>query len=174
VTDADSLARFLRDRHAATGNPCTFEEFREYHVCTGGFVDLRPRAVLCTAKTDAEDLRGRVNFFTGPSAEADLREALGALEPYSFFTTCGLVALLVRLRGLYGQLREAMAELGSLHEYRWQMPRDGNGHVLLVPGAVEAFRMVAEGIEKTTGTERLDGIWGYERRTPPERWDAIR
>ena len=49
------------------------------------------------------------------------------------------VALLLRLRGLYGQLREAMAELGTLHEYRWQMPRDATGHILLVPGAVEAF-----------------------------------
>jgi hypothetical protein len=173
VSGEDSIAAFLRDRYAATANPCTFEEFREYHVCTGGFVDLRPRAVLCTAKTDAEDLRGKVHVFTGGAAEADLRGALRGLEPYSFFATCGLVALLVRLRGLYAQLREAMAELGSLHEYRWQMPRDVNGHVLLVPGAVEAFRMVAEGIEKTTGTERLDGIWGYERPSPPERWDAI-
>lgn len=40
-------------------------------------------------------------------------------------------------------------------------------------GAVEAFRMVSEGLEKTTGTEHLDGIWGYERRPTPERWDDI-
>ena len=64
---------------------------------------------------------------------------------------------------------QAMAELGTLHEFRWQMPRDINGHILLIPGAVEALRMVAEGLEKTTGTERLDGIWGYERRPVPER-----
>ena len=66
-----------------------------------------------------------------------------------------------------------MAELGTLHEFRWQMPRDSNGHILLVPGVVEAFRMVAEGLEKSTGTERLDGIWGYERRSAPERWSEI-
>jgi hypothetical protein len=29
--------------------------------------------------------------------------------------------------------------------------------------------MVSEGLEKTTGTERLDGIWGYERLPPPDR-----
>jgi hypothetical protein len=33
--------------------------------------------------------------------------------------------------------------------------------------------MIAEGLEKTTGTERLDGIWGYERRRVPERWQSI-
>ena len=49
------------------------------------------------------------------------------------------------------------------------MPHDVNGHVLLVPGAVEALRMVSEGLEKTTGTERLDGAWGYERRAPRDR-----
>ena len=123
-----------------------------------------------TARTDGEELRGKVRTFADEQA---LRDALRELEPYSFFATCGLVALLVRLRGLYGQLREAMAELGTLHEYRWQMPRDANGHTLLVPGAVEAFRMVAEGLEKTTGTERLDGIWGYERRQPPDRRGRI-
>ena len=42
-----------------------------------------------------------------------------------------------------------------------------------VPGVVEALRMVAEGLEKTTGTERLDGVWGYERRPVPDRRGAI-
>jgi hypothetical protein len=41
------------------------------------------------------------------------------------------------------------------------MPRDSHGHTLLVPGIVEAFRMVSEGLEKSTGTEILDGYWGY-------------
>jgi len=42
-----------------------------------------------------------------------------------------------------------------------------------VPGVVEALRMVAEGQEKTTGTEWLDGMWGYERRLPRQRVDEI-
>jgi len=38
---------------------------------------------------------------------------------------------------------------------------------------VEALRMVAEGQEKTTGAEWLDGLWGYERRVPAQRAEAI-
>jgi hypothetical protein len=78
-----------------------------------------------------------------------------------------------RLRALYDLLMEAMIELGSLHEFRWQMPRDAAGHLIVMPGVVEAMRMVAEGLEKSTGTERLDGLWGYERRIPPDRRDSI-
>jgi len=149
---------------------CTFEEYRDYHICSGGFIDLRPTTLLCTAKNSNEGLTDKIKRL---SDEESLRAELFRLAPYSFFTTCGLVALLFRLRGLYNQLREAMAELGTLHEFRWQMPRDRNGHIIVVPGAVEAFRMVSEGLEKTTGTERLDGIWGYERRPTPERWNDI-
>ena len=78
-----------------------------------------------------------------------------------------------RLRALYRLLRESMIELGSLHGFRWEMPRDRAGHILVVPGVVEALRMVSEGLEKTTGTERLDGIWGYERRPVPDRRGKI-
>ncbi|HEX8494418.1 MAG TPA: hypothetical protein VF658_16360 [Pyrinomonadaceae bacterium] len=159
-----------RERREEGENPCAFEDYRDFNICAGGFVDLRPTAILCTAKNSHTTLTGKIKRCAD---EQSLRNALLDLEPYSFFTTCGLVALLFRLRGLYNQLREAMAELGTLHEFRWQMPRDANGHILVVPGAIEAFRMVAEGLEKTTGTERLDGIWGYERRKPPERWDEI-
>ncbi len=153
------------------GEPgCTFTEYRDFNICSGGFVDLRKDAILCTAKHSNMSLRGRIRPF---SDEKRLREALFDLEPYSFFTTCGLLALLHRLHGLHHQLREGMIELGTLHEYRWQMPRDAHGHILIVPGAIEAFRMISEGLEKTTGTERLDGIWGYERRINNERWNEV-
>jgi hypothetical protein len=159
VTQADGLAMWLRKAHADSGNPCSFEDFRDYHVTVGGVVDLRRGATVVSAHSDREDLTGRVARFDD---EAALREHLWSLEPYSFFSSSGVLALMFRLRGLYAELREAMLELGSLQGYRWQMPRDESGHILLVPGVVEAFRMVSEGIEKTTGTERLDGIWGYE------------
>ena len=165
-----AIAAKLRENYDESQNPCSFEEYCNYYICNAGFVDLRPLAILSTARNTSEDLRGKVRMFEN---ESDLRAAMREVEPYSFFTTCGLVALLYRLRSLYQLLREAMAELGTLHEFRWQMPRDANGHILLVPGVVEAFRMVSEGLEKTTGTERLDGIWQYERRTPPERWNDI-
>ncbi len=178
VTNQDSITTWLQKDYASwlqkgyseTGYPCSFEEYRDYHICTGGFVDLRPIAILCTAKNAEMNLRGKIKRLT---SEESLSNELANLEPYSFFTTCGLVALLFRLKSLYRLLREAMAELGTLHEFRWQMPRDMNGHIVLVPGVVEAFRMVAEGLEKATGVERVDGIWGYERRPVPERWDLI-
>jgi hypothetical protein len=170
VTDTDGVARWLRKAHADSGNPCSFEDFRDYHVAVGGFIDLRPHAIVCSAKSDREDLTGRVARFHN---EADLRAHLWGLEPYSFFSTAGLLAVTYRLRALYGQVRQALLELGSLHGYRWQMPRDASGHILVVPGVVEAFRMVAEGLEKATGTERLDGIWGYEPKPAPDRRGRI-
>jgi len=178
VSEQDSIACYLAEsykQHLANGyedkkSPCSFEEFRDFHLCSGGFVDLRPTALLCTAERETVTLKGRVKRFW---REEDLREELAKIEPYSFFTTSGLIALMLRLRALHGLLQEAMAELGTLHEFRWQMPRDASGHILLVPGVVEAFRMFSEGLEKTTGTERMDGIWGYERRRPPDRLKAI-
>jgi hypothetical protein len=165
-----SFEAHLRQENEAGRDACSFEEFRDFHICAGGFVDLRPLALVCTAKSSNMSLKGKLKRV---SNDDELRAELLKIEPYSFFTTSGLIALLYRLRSLHNLLQEAMAELGTLHEFRWQMPRDINGHILLVPGAVEAFRMIAEGLEKTTGTERLDGIWGYERRPVPERWQSI-
>jgi hypothetical protein len=170
VTERDSVARWLALAHRDSGNPCPVEDYRDYHLCVGGFVDLRPHAVVCTARTDREDLGATVARFDSDDA---LRKYLADVEPYSFFSTCGLLALCFRLRGLYSLLREAMIELGSLQDFRWHMPRDPVGHIVVVPGVVEAFRMVSEGLEKTTGRERLDGIWGYERRPIPDRRPAI-
>ena len=171
VTERDALARWFHQAHAESPNAeGSFEDFRDYHLAVGGFVDLRPHAIVCSAKSDREDLAGKVARATNEDA---LRKHLEALEPYSFFSTCGLLAVWFRLRGLYGLLREAMTELGSLHEFRWEMPRDDVGHILVVPGVVEARRMISEGLEKTTGTERLDGIWGYERRPVPDRRGTI-
>jgi hypothetical protein len=170
LTERGAVWEWLRKAHAESGNPCSFEDYRDYHVCVGGFVDLRAHAIVCSAKNDEEDLTGKVARFTD---ERSLGEHLRTLEPYSFFSTCGLVALSFRLRALYGLLREAMIELGTLHEFRWHMPRDDGGHVVVVPGIVDALRLVSEGLEKTTGTERLDGIWGYERRPAPDRRGRI-
>lgn len=170
VTSTDAVDAWLRARHGGPARASSFEDVRDYHLAVGGFVDLRPHAIVCAARTDEGDLTGRVARFTD---EASLREHLRALEPYSFFSTCGLLAVWFRLRALYGLLRESMLELGTLHEFRWAMPRDAGGHLVVVPGVVEALRMVSEGLEKTTGTERLDGIWGYERCPVPDRREQI-
>jgi hypothetical protein len=52
-------------------------------------------------------------------------------------------------------------KLGSQNEFRAHFYYDEGGHPLLVPGLIEAFRMVSEGLEKNTGLERIDGRWGY-------------
>lgn len=170
VTDRAGVDRHLRELHRSAGGPSSFEDYRDYHLTVGGFVDVRPHAVVCNVKGDREDLSGRVVSFDD---EERLRAHLRTLEPYSFFAMGGLLAVVFRLRALYASLRESMIELGSLHEWRWHMPRDQAGHILLVPGVVEAYRMVAEGLEKATGTERLDGQWGYERRPVPDRIGRI-
>jgi hypothetical protein len=170
VTHPGDVGEHLRRAHLESGNPCTFEDYRDYHVSVGGFVDVRPHAILCSARSDREDLTGRVVRAGGEDA---LRKAIQSLEPYSFFSMAGLVAVMYRLRALYRLLREAMLELGTLQELSWQMPRDASGHLVVVPGIVEAMRMVAEGLEKTTGTEPLDGLWGYERRAVPDRRGII-
>ena len=160
LTGREVVGRHLRARFEARGGgpPDALERLVEFHVANNGFLDLRPLAVLVTAKSDSEDLDGRVQVF---GDEASLADALGRLEPYSYFTTSGLIALLVRLRGLARLAAQLDLRLGSANEFRAHFPRDERGHALLMPGVVEAFRMVSEGLEKTTGLERLDGRWGY-------------
>ncbi len=169
LTDRTVLADALHGLHENSGNPCPYETYRDFHLCIGGFVDLRPHAILCTAGNDFTDLTGRVTTY---QTEAELRRGLAGLEPYSFFATCGLLAVLFRLRALHRLLSEAMIETGTLQTWRWHMPREV-GRLIVVPGIVESLRMVSEGLEKTTGTERLDGIWGYERRLVPDRRGTI-
>jgi hypothetical protein len=161
VTTRDGVRRALADAHVASGNPCAFEDFRDYQIAVGGFVDVRPHAIVSSVAGTDEDLTGAV---ARCGTDDELRKALEALEPYSFFATAGLLALVFRLKALGALLHESLIELGTLQSWRWHMQRDASGHVLVVPGVVEALRMVGEGQEKTTGTERLDGIWGYERR----------
>jgi len=169
VTRDDALRVRLDERFARVGTG-RLDDLRDHVVASAGFVDLRPQALISWATTDAEALAGKV---ARASTDDELRRVLAGIEPYSAFATSGLVALLFRLRALYGQLREGMIELGSLQTYAWHMPRDAAGHIQLVPGVVEAFRMVSEGFEKATGNDRLDGIWGYERRQPPDRRGSI-
>lgn len=170
MADSVTVDNWFHDRHHESKTLCSHETFRDFHICDRGFIDLRPHAIVSSARRANEDLTALVSCVDN---EEDLRRCLSEITPYSYFTTCGLLAILFRLRGLYRFLREGMLELGTFHESRWQMPRDEHGHIIVLPGAVEAFRMVSEGLDKTTGTERIDGIWGYERRPVPDRRDTI-
>lgn len=156
----DSMASALRASFETLGGGSD-EDLRhlfDFHVAHHGFVDLRPEATLVTTRTAREALDGKVRRFEDREA---LLHALQGLEPYSYFTTSGLLALLVRLQGLAEEARKLDLAFGSVNDWRAQIPRDPRNRPLLVPGVVEAFRMVSEGLEKNTGTERLDGPWGY-------------
>ena len=146
------------------------EEHRNFQMAVNGFIDLRPLAIVSSAKVAADVVPGAV---TCHRDEAALRERLQSIEPYSFFATCGLLAVVHRLRALGAMLAQARTDLGTMQDWVWTMRRDARGHLYVVPGVVEALRMIAEGQEKTTGTEWLDGLWGYERRLPAQRVDAI-
>jgi hypothetical protein len=170
MSESVTVDNWFHDQHHKCKTKCSLETFRDFHICDRGFIDLRPHAIVSSARRANEDLAAMVSCVDN---EDDLRRCLSEITPYEYFTTCGLLAILFRLRGLYRFLREGMLELGTFHEWRWQMPRDEHGHIIVLPGAVEAFRMVSEGLDKTTGTERVDGIWGYERRPVPDRRDTI-
>lgn len=159
VARRDTFASFLRGRFAelGAGEEESFERLVEFHIANNGFLDLRPLAVLVSTKND-HDLAGRVQVCRD---EASFRAALATLEPYAYFTSSGLLATLVRLKGLAKRAAQLDPSLGTANQYRAQIPHDEEGRALLVPGVVEAFRMVSEGLEKNTGTERLDGYWGY-------------
>ncbi len=142
-----------------------FQRFVEFHIANNGIADLRPQATLITCKDPYQNLEGKVQVFDN---EADFVEALDKLEPYSYFTSSGLIALLVRLKGLARWSAELDISIGTANDFRSHFLHDESGHAPLTPGLVEAFRMFSEGLEKNTGSERLDGLWGYGW-PPPKR-----
>ena len=160
MTHRNTLGGVLRQEfeRVGAGDEEQFEKFFEFYAASFGFVDLRPIAVLVTARAADENFANYVQVFRD---EASFRAALLRLEPYSYFTTNGLLALLVRLKGLCRVAQSLDFGLGSVNEFRSHFYHDLRGQALLIPGVVEAFRMVSEGLEKNTGTERLDGRWGY-------------
>ena len=139
---------------------------KEFFYCNNGFIDLRPIAVVSTAKNLADALDNRIHVYHSLDA---FKKYLNSLTPYSYFATSGLIAFLARMRGLYEQISQFSLELGTLHDYRSQIPVSPGGLHYVVPGVVEALRQASEGLEKNTGTDRLHGQWGYFRREPPDR-----
>lgn len=155
----DSISRHLYETFKKSGkNRGHYDKYIRFHITNNGFIDLRSSATIVTARSPDEDLSDKVMFF---ESEAEFKYALERITPYAYFTTSGLIALMVRLRGLFEYVSRARIELGTLIDFRAQIPRDDKGNILLLPGAVEAFRMSSEGLEKNTGTERISGFWGY-------------
>lgn len=170
VTDDDALRRLFERSHAASKSQSSIEEHQNFQIAVNGFIDLRPHAIVSSAKVAGDVSSESV---TTHRDAASFEQRLATLEPYSFFATSGLIATVHRLRALGRMLSQARTDLGTMQDWVWTMRRDPRGHTYVVPGVVEALRMIAEGQEKTTGTEWLDGIWGYERRMPKMRADEI-
>lgn len=160
LTHRDTLDMHLRQEFlkAGGGDEDSFERFIEFYCSNFGFLDIRPIAVLVTSPSAQERSSSVVQIFR---EEAPFLEALQKLKPYSYYTTGGLIALMVRLKRLYQLSHEIDFKLGSQNEFRVHFNYNEGGHPLLVPGLIEAFRMISEGLEKNTGLERLDGHWGY-------------
>ena len=160
LTHSDTLHRHLKQEflRIGGGDADSFERFIEYYCANFGFLDIRPVAVLVTSSSAQEASDVTVQVFR---EEAPFLEALQGLKPYSYYTTSGLIALLVRLKSLHRLSYELDFKLGSQNEFRAHFYYDEGGHPLLVPGLIESFRMVSEGLEKNTGLERIDGPWGY-------------
>jgi hypothetical protein len=170
VTDGDALRRLFTDAHEKSGSDAPLDDYRNFQMAVNGFIDLRPLAIVSSAKLPADLAPGAVTLHRDA---ASFTQRLASLEPYSFFATCGLLAIVHRLRALGRMLSQARTDLGTMQDWVWTMKRDPRGHTYVVPGVVEALRMIAEGQEKTTGAEWLDGIWGYERRLPAQRAEQI-
>lgn len=161
VTHEDSLRRMFENASA---------DYQAFQMAVNGFIDFRPHGIVSSVKLAADLTPGAVTIHRDAASFA---ARLASLEPYSFFATCGLLAIVHRLRALGRILTQARTDLGTMQDWLWNMLRDSRGHTFVVPGVVEALRMVSEAQEKTTGTEYLDGMWGYERRLPAQRADAI-
>ncbi|HEX8618919.1 MAG TPA: hypothetical protein VF911_15155 [Thermoanaerobaculia bacterium] len=170
VTDDDALRRLFAEGYGNAKPGVPFEEYVAFQMAVNGFIDLRPHAIACIVKLATELTPGAVKTHRDTDS---LAEHLDSLEPYSFFATCGLLAIVYRLRALGRMLSQARTDLGTNQDWLWTMLRDARGHTYVVPGVVEAMRMISEGQEKTTGTEWLDGLWGYDRRLPAQRIDEI-
>jgi hypothetical protein len=170
VTSDQSLQTLFEEGHQRLAPDASLPDYQNFQIAVNGFIDLRPHAIVSNAKLASDLGNGAV---TTHRDEASFTKRLGELEPYAFFSTSGLLAVTYRLRALGRMFSQARTDLGTNQDWLWNMPRDARGHTIVVPGIVEALRMVAEGQEKTTGAEWLDGLCGYERRLPRLRADEI-
>lgn len=135
------------------------EIYRDWTIVNNGFVDLRPHALATTAKAaSGRDLTSGVHDF---ATSHELGLWLEGLELGSYFTTCGLSALLLRLQRLGDKVCRRRIELGTRETWKHLFQIDHRGRHIITPGLVETVRMHTEGLGKITGTEALWPRWGY-------------
>jgi len=142
------------------------EEFINWLVCNNGFADLRPNAILNTAKTFTDGLTDDVREIDSEKAfrkainNLKNRNAKNVAENYHY-NTSGLLAYCGRITGLYEQLEQFDLSLGTYNGWKALFPIDGYENHILIPGLVEAMRHYSEGLGKITGSEFLYPRYGY-------------
>ncbi len=135
-----------------------FAVARDWTIANNGFVDLRPHALASAARELGPRTAAEVRAF----ADGDeLAAWIDSLAIGSYFTTCGLAALGLRLGRLFERLRRRKIQLGTRETWKHLFRQDPDGRVLISPGLVETVRMYSEGLGKVTGTEALWPRWGY-------------
>lgn len=142
------------------------EDFINWLICNNGFVDLRPNAILNTAKNFADGLTDDIRIFTEAKYFRKAINSLKAnntknLEENYHYNTSGLLAYYGRILGLYEQLKTFDLSLGTYNGWKALFPTDSNENHILIPGLVEAMRHYSEGLGKITGSEFLYPKYGY-------------
>ena len=156
VARGDDLARVWSGLAEQHGLPV--ESARDWVVANNGFIDLRPLAMVSIAKDADAGLVDRVRTM---HSEEELATWLGALGSGSYFTTCGTVALKLRLSRLAHKVCQRKIRLGTRETWKHLFVEDEDGRHLVSPGLVETVRLYSEGLGKITGTEALWPSWGY-------------
>ncbi|RMH16198.1 MAG: hypothetical protein D6696_18755 [Acidobacteria bacterium] len=134
------------------------EAARDWVIANNGFVDLRPHALGSAAQEPGPHLVEQVRGFRDGG---EILAWLDGMRAGSYFTTCGLVALKLRLDRLGKTVRARKLELGTSETWKHLFRQDRDGRHVLAPGLVETVRMYQEGLGKVTGTEALWPHWGY-------------
>ncbi len=135
-----------------------FSTARDWVIANNGFVDLRPVAIASAAKEPGRHLVDQVSTL---GTREELVAWLAELEPGSYFTTCGALALELRLSRLSRKVRRRKIQLGTLETWKHLFIEDEEGRHLISPGLVETVRLYTEGLGKITGTEALWPSWVY-------------
>ena len=142
------------------------EEFINWLVCNNGFADLRPNALLNTAKTYTQGLTDQIKVIGTSKAfrkainNLKLKNARNIKEEYHY-NTSGLLAYCGRITGLHEQLEQFNISLGTYNGWKALFPIDDHENHILIPGLIEAMRHYAEGLGKITGSEFLYPRYGY-------------
>ena len=142
------------------------EEFINWLVCNNGFADLRPNAVLNTAKTYTQGLTDQIKVIETSAAfrkainNLKLKNTRNTKENYHY-NTSGLLAYCGRIAGLYEQLEQFDISLGTYNGWKALFPIDDRENHILIPGLIEAMRHYTEGLGKITGSEFLYPRYGY-------------